>query len=180
MHNLSFPLQRAFIALPLEGEAKKRFHDLQNSLNEYENIFRFQNPDSPHLTLYYWNELMQIEFDDVVKKLETIASKTSPFTIQVNGVEASGKPPKVLWMTIDRSDELARLKKLCPWPNTRPFHPHVTVARMRNPNDFIVHQKKIMKLFKNISLRVQFDRIRLYGEVEGVRQTEITDIELTQ
>ena len=46
---------------------------------------------------------------------------------------------------------------------------------MRNPNDFIAHRKKIMKLVKDVSFEIPVDRIRLYAEIDGVKQTPIRD-----
>ena len=171
--NLSFPLQRAFLALPLENEAKWAFQEIQDRLSDYDRMFRFQNPQSPHLTIYFWNELMEIEYEDVMRKVEKIAERTSTFSYHVT--EAATFNDRVLVLNIERSDELAKLKKLCPWPNVKPFSPHLTIARMRNPNEFRVHKKKIMKLLKDVEFDVPVDRIKFYAEVGGVRQTPVCD-----
>ncbi len=164
--------------------AKQQYQLIQDNLKDYEKIFRFQNPVSPHLTLYFWPELMEIEYHDVIKKVEAIASKTKPFEMEVTSAstnENGGRGlPRVLWLNISRSDELASLKKLCPWPNTRPFSPHITIARMKNPNDFIAHRKKIMKLVKDVSFKIPADCIRLYAEIDGVKQTPIQDFVFAQ
>jgi 2'-5' RNA ligase len=177
--SLSFPLHSSFLALPLEGEAKAKFQEVQNRLRSFENLFRFQNPKTPHLNLYFWEELLEIEYGQVVRKAEEIAARTEPFLLMVIGSgtfgEDRGKLPRVLFLSIARSGELARLKKLCPWPNRRPFVPHITLARMRNPNAFRVHRKKIMKLLKNVSFPISCGRLRLYAEVDGVKQTPIQD-----
>ena len=179
MQEMSFPLKRAFIALPLEGAVRERFRIIQNSLTEYEDIFRFQNPETAHLTLYFWNELMEIEYDDVVRKLEKIAGRTLPFVLHVLSAETSidqkTKLDRVLWLTIDRSEELSKLKKLCPWPNIHPFSPHVTIARIGKPHDFRVHKKKIMKLLRDVAFDVPVDRVRLYAECGGIRQAPLED-----
>lgn len=175
----TFPLHRVFVALSLEGEARDRFRELQDRLKEYEGIFRFQNPETAHLTLYFWNELMEIEYEDVIRRMEKIAVRTHPFILHVLSAETSidtkTKLDRVLWLTIDRSEELATLKKLCPWPNIQPFFPHITIVRMRKPHDFRIHKKKIMKIFKDVSFDIPVDRIRLYAEVDSVQQTPIQD-----
>ncbi|MEK7137672.1 MAG: 2'-5' RNA ligase family protein, partial [Patescibacteria group bacterium] len=172
---LSFPLHRVFLALPLEGEAKMHFQELQKRLREYEDLFRFQNPETPHLSLYFWSTVMEIEHGQIVRQAEKIAARTKSFTIQVTEAETFGGGGRgvaryaptehVLFLSISRSSELSTLKKLCPWPqrgplpkgepfglrgpNLRPFSPHITLARMRNPNEFHVHKKKIMKLLRD-------------------------------
>jgi 2'-5' RNA ligase len=206
---LCFPLSRAFIAIPLEGEARRIFGELQMRLHGYEKIFRLQNPETPHLTLQYWHELMDIEYHQVLKQAEKIVSGRSPFTLRVTGADTFGN--RVLFLAIAFSDELARLKKACPWPNVRhaeedcrtrfetplgaarlktPQHdlrrsvskhvasgflPHITLARMKTPEGFIVHKKKIMKQFRDASFECSADRLRLYAEIEGEQQTPIRD-----
>ena len=73
------------------------------------------------------------------------------------------------------SDELARLKKRCPWPNVEPFTPHITLARIKHPQKFRVHKKKIMKLLDDVMFEMNVNRLRLYAEIEGVKQTELQD-----
>lgn len=176
---LTFPLRRVFVALPLEGDARDHFQALQNRLKEYENIFYFQNAETAHLTLYFWNELMEIEYDDVLRRMKKIAARTPPFHLQVltaeTSVDQKTKLDRVLWLTIDRCEELSKLKKLCPWPNLQPFLPHITIARMRKPHDFCIHKKKIMKSMKDVAFDILADRVRLYAEIEGIQQTPLLD-----
>lgn len=203
MSPLSFPLHRAFLALPLEDEAKKHFQELQKRLKDYEDLFRFQNPETTHLSLYFWPTVMEIEYGAIIKRAAWIAARTQPFTLEVTGAGTfeEEKLPSVLFLTIERSEDLAHMKKLCPWPNVRHaacppklnerrreppraasrgeskhgFHPHITLARMKNPNAFRVHQKKILKLLKDVSFEIPCNRLRLYAEIEGVKQTPIQD-----
>ena len=90
------------------------------------------------------------------------------------------KLDRVLWLTIVRSEELAKLKKLCPWPNIQPFSPHITIARIGKPHDFRIHKKKIMKLLKNVSFDIPVDRIRFFAEIECEKQTPLRDFPLIQ
>jgi 2'-5' RNA ligase len=173
MVKLSFPLQRVFIALPLEGEAKQVFQALQKQLSGYEKLFRFQNPESPHLTLYYFGEVMEIEYQDIIKRLDKIAGRTAQFIIKAEGIDSFDD--RVLHLTIARSQELSTLKKLCPWPNVRPFAPHITLARMKNPNAFRVQKKKVMKFLKDIKFDIPVDRLRLYAQLEGMKQATLED-----
>ncbi len=174
--DLTFPLRSTFLALPLEGEAKWQFQALQEALKPYDDILRFQNPTSPHLTLQFWKEVMEIEYAPIVKKAQDIAARTSPFTLQVIGAETFGSrgEGRVLFLTIAFSPELATLKKLCPWPNEEhAFHPHITLARMSHPQRFAVVRKKIMKGLADVSFPMVVDRLRLYVEVNAMKQTKI-------
>ena len=120
---MDFPLHVAFLALPLEGQPKWQFQALQEALKPYEDSLKFQNPESPHLTLQYWPELMEIEYHQVLKQAEKIASSHHPLTLTVIGADTFGSrgEDRVLFLTIAFSDELARIKKSCSWPNLEPF-----------------------------------------------------------
>ncbi len=174
--NVQFPLHTVFLALPLEGPAKWQFHALQEVLKPYEDILRFQNPQSPHLTLQFWKEVMEIEYKPIVEKSKEIAGRSEPFTLQVTEAGTFGERGnnRVIFLSIAFSPALATLKKLCPWPNRDDgFHPHITLARIDHQQRFAVAKKKIMKELENCTFDIPVDRLRLYAEIDGRKQTVI-------
>lgn len=175
--NLIFPLHSAFLAIPLKGPAKAVYQELQHRLKNFDDILRYQNPESPHLTLQFWKEVMEIEYYQIIPQSKKIADTSSPFTLKVQGVSTFGSrgEDRVLYLDIPFSDELARLKKRCPWPNIDPFTPHITLARIKHPQKFAVHKKKIMKLLDDVEFEMIVDRVRLYAEIQGVKQTMLQD-----
>ena len=178
---LHFPLPSTFLALPLEGQPKWQFQALVEELKPFEDILRFQNPQSPHLTLYFWGETLELEYQGIVKQAGKIAAAHAPFTMKVTGTGTFGNRGEdyVLFLEIAFSDELARLKKACPWPEGRPFSPHITLARIGHAQRFNVAKKKVMKILEGVSLEIPVDRMRLYAEVNGVKQTSLQDFPLT-
>ncbi|MDD4628541.1 MAG: 2'-5' RNA ligase family protein [Candidatus Peribacteraceae bacterium] len=178
--DLRFPLPSTFLALPLEGQPKWQFQALVGELMPYEDSLRFQNPMSPHLTLSYWKETLELEFQGIVKQAEKIAAVTKRFSMKVTGADTFGSHGEdhVLFLAIAFSEELARLKKSCPWPEGRPFAPHITLARVGHPQRFNVVKKKVMKLLENSVFEIPVDRLRLYAEVNGVKQTALQDFPL--
>ena len=180
MQHPVFPLYSAFLALPLEQKAKWQFQALQEELRPFEDIFSFQNPQSPHLTLYFWQELSPIEYRQIMGQAAAIAARSKPFTLAVTGVGTFGKPgaERVLFLTVAFSPELAVLKKLCPWPNppqAREFSPHITIARILHPQKFAVHRKKIMKACEGIAFSMEATMLRFYAEQHGVKQVPLED-----
>jgi len=176
--DLTFPLRSAFLALPLEKEAKLQFQAIQESLKPFADFLSFQDTEQPHLTLSYWSELLEIEYQPIVDQARTIAARTAPFSLRVTGAETFGKTgdERVLFLAVSFSPELATLKKLCPWPSPYPaFHPHITLARIRHPQRFTVHKKKVMKALGDASFEIGFDRLRFYAEAEGVKQTPLEE-----
>jgi 2'-5' RNA ligase len=190
VESLHFPLRSTFLALPLEGQAKWQFQALQEALRPYEESMRFQNPQSPHLTLFFWSEVLELEFQGIVKQVEEIAAAAQPFTLKVTNAATFGDPTpsasgglrgasrgedRTLYLEIALSPELALLKKSCPWSEGRPFRPHITLARIRHPQRFHVWKKKVMKAVEGATFDIPVDRLRLYAEIDGRKQTPLHD-----
>lgn len=179
--DLHFPLPSTFLALPLEGQPKWQFQVLVEELKDYADILRFQNSQSPHLTLSYWKEALELEYQGIVSQSQKIAGAHHPFSLKITGAETFGSrgEDRVLFLTIAFSEELARLKKACPWPEGRPYSPHITLARIDHPQRFNVVKKKVMKALDGIAFDISVDRMRLYAEVEGRKQTALEDFPLS-
>ena len=174
---MQFPLKSTFLALPLEDQAQWQFQALQEKLKEFEDCLRFQSPQTPHVTLQYWKEVMEIEYQPIIEQAEKITLKTDPFTIKVAAAETFGSrhEDRVLVLSMAFSEELACLRKSCPWPLDREFKPHITLARMRHPQRFARVKKQVMKKLHGCAFEVSVDRLRLYAEVDGVKQTHLED-----
>lgn len=179
---LRFPLKSFFVAIPLEGEAKERFLQLRSALEPYRDFLSLQKPETPHLTLRFWREVMEIEHGQIVRECVKVAQRSSSFVLPVDGADTFGSrgEDRVLFLSVAFSPELATLKKLCPWPNEQPFHPHITLARVTRPQTFTVHRKKILKTLGTPSFAMDVDRLRAYAAVEGVHQTPLRDFRLAQ
>ena len=148
---MEFPIKSVFLALPLEGQPKQLFQELQEKLAPYADILRFQNPHSPHLTLMFWPEVSELEYKGIAEQAAKIASRHQAFTIDVIGADTFGSPSyaeasagrrgedRVLYLSVAFSDALARIKKDCPWSDGKPLrsahHPraHTTSAEIRCP-----------------------------------------------
>ncbi len=187
--NLEFPLKAVFIALPLQEDAKQKYQELQKSLSEFGDSLIFQNADSPHLTLHYWSEVLEIEFHQITQQLEKIAESVSPLSLKVRGVNTFGYRGKdhVLFLDVPFSEELAKLKKKCPWPSldrtgheipNKPFHPHITLARIKHPERFATHKKKILKILGMPEFSMDVKCLRLYAEIQQKKQTPVQDFYL--
>ena len=182
MQDPSFPLPSAFVALPLEGAAKEEFLRLRALLAPYAEFLSLQKADTPHLTVRFWKSLMEIEYDQLLAECETVAAKSAPFRLRIAGVDTFGSrgEDRVLFLVPEFSPPLAELKKRCPWPNEQPFQPHVTLARVRHPNRFSVHRKKILRLVEGADFTMEVDRLRLFAKIGGANQTPIRDFPFGQ
>jgi 2'-5' RNA ligase len=177
VHQPSFPLRSTFLALPLQNEALAEFQRLQALLKPFEDCLMLQNPQTPHLTLMFWPEVGELEYRGIVGQAAKIAGKAVPFSLTVIGPDTFGERGRdnVLFFSVAFSPELALLKKSCPWTDRREFHPHITIARVHHPERFAIAKKSIFKLLADAAFAIPVDRLRLYGNMNGKKQTPLQD-----
>jgi 2'-5' RNA ligase len=134
--------QRIFIAINLEEKDKnflagysEKFQDLPAKWTKKENI---------HITLEFLGYLTAESIAGVYKTIEEISAKHNPFTIELNKIcyaPPDKMPPKMIWATGNKSEELNLLKKdlqkalvergLIIEETEKTFIPHITLARIR-------------------------------------------------
>lgn len=175
-------MRSVFLALPLEGDARLAFQALQECLRPWAGILRFQNGQTPHVTLQFWKEAGELELAGIRAQAAKIASAARPFELRTTGADTFGAKggDRVLFLSVEFSPPLASLKKQCPWDTRLPFHPHVTLARIAHPQRFAVVKKQVMKALGAPIVAMHVDRLRLYAEVGGAAQTPLQDFAFTQ
>lgn len=97
-----------------------------------------------HLLLAFLGERGESSLDALGGSLSVAFASREPFKVQLGraGAFPPMRPARVLWVGVDCEDELERLHQAV-WASLnevfdlvadwRPFHPHLTVARCRNP-----------------------------------------------
>ncbi|MEK7218587.1 MAG: 2'-5' RNA ligase family protein, partial [Patescibacteria group bacterium] len=123
---------------------------------------------------------MEIEYGQILKQSQEIARKAKPFSLKIEGAGTFGSrgEDRVLFLVVPFSEELARVRKLCPWPSAQPFSPHITLARIRHPQRFRIEKKKIMKRVEDAEFTMDASVLRLYAEVHGAKQTPLEEFRL--
>ncbi|MBS1271697.1 MAG: RNA 2',3'-cyclic phosphodiesterase [Candidatus Marinimicrobia bacterium] len=133
-------MERIFFAIPLSDEIKDVLDDVNREMQEYPGKLKWVDPSSTHLTLKFVGEVEKSKsafYSDAIRELDL----PDPFTIQLNktGVFPHPRKPRVLWVGIEQSDDLTSLANIIDdrlaredvEPETRDFHPHLTVARVK-------------------------------------------------
>jgi 2'-5' RNA ligase len=139
---------RVFVAIELPAKVRKR-------LSEHIGRLRTLVPDAQaswvreenlHLTLKFLGDVPITKVELVAQATERAAKTVEPFELNVLGCGAfppKGQP-RVLWVGIDDpSGQLALLRTTLEdesaeagFPREeKPFHPHLTIARIRKPHD---------------------------------------------
>jgi RNA 2',3'-cyclic 3'-phosphodiesterase len=101
---------------------------------------RWVDPGNFHLTLRFIGEIGEDLAGDVDAAL--LRLKARPFTLQLVGTAVfGGNRPRQLWVGVERHPDLVKLRdkieqaliRLGLAPEPRKFAPHVTLARLRDP-----------------------------------------------
>jgi RNA 2',3'-cyclic 3'-phosphodiesterase len=130
-------MPRLFVALDLPEGTKRSLESLGRGLGDV----RWLGADQQHLTLRFLGQLDNGRSRDVAEALALVPGV--PFELRLKGIghfPLRGEP-RVLWVGVERSIELQRLKRRIDRaldeaglaPDPRKFAPHVTIARIRGP-----------------------------------------------
>ena len=129
---------RLFVALDLPDSLRDALRPL---LQERIPGAKWVSPETLHLTLRFLGECSEEICLALRSGLQKIASL--PFSLALNGVGAfpSVQRPRVLWAGLDSGPEIYTLQKqieslagsLGIAPETSPFSPHLTLARLKYP-----------------------------------------------
>ncbi|PDO09899.1 MAG: 2'-5' RNA ligase [Candidatus Reconcilbacillus cellulovorans] len=140
---------RLFVALPIP-------RDVQTALEEWTLPWRVEFPqarwvhrDDYHVTLKFLGDTPAERLPAIAKELAEIAAATSPFCLELDkpGTFGAAGSPRVLWLGVRPCDPAsagvpvrlaaavdAGMASLGFPEETRPFRPHVTLARNRDPS----------------------------------------------
>ena len=126
-------MPRLFVALPVPEDVTDALLALQSGVPDA----RWQPPENFHVTLCFAGEVQGGTMRDLEEELSDIAGPR--FAVSVAGVEqfSSGKQPRALVATVERSDRLewlqqkvASVARNCGIEiERRKFRPHITLAR---------------------------------------------------
>ena len=137
-------MTRTFVAVELEGKVlatlEQQIARLRRALPEV----RWAEVSSLHLTLAFLGELDDAKLAAATEAAAEVAVAARPFTLQVAGLGTFGPSwaPRVVWAGLagEMGALLALQRRLvlaleaCGFPREeRPFAPHLTLARLKQP-----------------------------------------------
>lgn len=131
---------RLFIAVPLAPPIKELVRQAMPALQQEQPFQRWVHPEDLHITLKFLGDTQPTAVPALEAKLGQIASRSMPFSLQLEGIGTFGSPraPSVLWAGLGGSlQALHRLQadveleaaELGYAPEGRAYAPHVTLAR---------------------------------------------------
>lgn len=129
--------------------------------------------DNYHCTLNFLGETDTALLPELTSILEEVSKRHQSFDLKIHGAEAfpeSGKG-RVIYVGVQNSKELRALQEDCLellrarfHPEERPYVPHLTIARLRNPRNLL----DILSPVKNQNFgTLHVPELILYESVSG-------------
>lgn len=135
---------RLFIAVDLAPGVLEETGGLVERLRRFAPEAKWVKPESLHVTLAFLGEVPDEQRPEIDRVVQAVASAHQPLKLRARGGGAFGtkRHPRVLWVGLEGEIEklasiqgaLSRaLQPLGFEPESRPFKPHLTLARARDP-----------------------------------------------
>ncbi len=147
------PVIRAFIAIDLSPEIRRRLDQVSSQLKQrLDGIpIRWVPASNIHLTLKFLGDVSLNNLEMLKKVLQTEVEGHHPFEVSVGGLGAfpTVRHPRVVWIGVEAPTDLASIQrgvdsamgKLGYAQEDRPFSAHLTLGRVsRNANSRDTHQ----------------------------------------
>ena len=171
-----------FFALALPEEIKNFLHDQSKEMQTSMPFKKWVHPEDYHITLAFLGQSEQENLENAIHCLNTSISAFSPFPLELDhlGVFGNKESPRILWAGLKASAPLNELRKqvyaCCLRAgfilDSKPFTPHITLARKWAENEPFSSQKlhtiiKENQLFTGnrvVLYQTHLDRIPKYEE----------------
>jgi len=166
-------LIRSFLAIELPEPILRKIEEVQGDLRSTHADVRWVSPEKIHLTLKFFGNIEESRIDPIFKSIEEPIRNTLPFSLKVRGIGAFPhlKNPRVIWMGLVNGREVftllqkqieTQLEKIGFQPEARPFHPHLTLGRMKSSRGKEELVERIEKHKEEEFGAVQVERVVLF------------------
>ena len=137
---------RTFIAVRLDSEIRSELASIQDELKKCEVDVKWVKPGGIHITLKFLGYVLESQLKDIFKATDESVKEIRPFTLSFSGLGAFPKlqNPRVIWVGVkEGKEELVRISRnleeilsQCGFKGEdRPFHPHLTLGRVKSPKN---------------------------------------------
>ena len=166
--------ERMFLAVALDNETRHAVAaHLEAVLGDRRIPGRGVRPENWHITLRFLGDTSAVQADAIRAHLDQHLM-VEPFRLRLSGLGGFPKQRKasVLWMGLTGDLEpLNALADECETaavkaglePEGRPFHPHVTLSRIRPPSDV----RGLIDEVPDAGIRLDVDAVTLYRSILG-------------
>lgn len=152
---------RTFIAIELPTHIKQHLGDIVRQLRRSDVHAGWVKPDNLHLTLKFLGDVDESLLPQIVEQIDQVAKQQTAFRADLNefGFFPSRNRPRILYAAFEDPLPLMQLlqhldrllKPLGIAPEQR-FHPHITLARIKDSKK----TKELQRMTDDIALRQTF------------------------
>jgi 2'-5' RNA ligase len=137
-------MTRTFVAVEMNNALQSHLAGIIRQVAQALPGIRWVDASSIHLTLAFLGELTDEQVAEAIQETEMAAQQARPFSYRLSHLGTFGSPrnPRVIWMGIEEaSGSLAAIHRILNQQllkrgfevETRPFSPHLTLARLKSP-----------------------------------------------
>ncbi len=175
---------RTFIAIDIPKELKEKIYNAFNYERERIKGVKWVEEENLHITLKFIGEIKEEKIKEIEKILDEIQNKFKSFEVSLG--ELGGFPgfknPRVLWIGVSPPEKIEeifnfiedRAEKVNIEREERKFHPHITVARIKERKGISFEKKKFDDKFKANKIVLFKSDLR----PEGPIYTKIKEVKL--
>jgi 2'-5' RNA ligase len=147
-------MKRVFAAIDISSEARRAVTEYISRLRaEFPDATaRWERPEKLHITVKFAGSLDDKQLGIFTQRVKAAAEAVQPFRMKLSGMGAFVKRrgPSVLWLGVEqlsKSDSLGQVATMLDGEEKRPFHPHITIARVRDARKakWLIEQHREMK-----------------------------------
>jgi len=172
---------RSFIAIELPNRLRLELGQLEAQLKLGKQPWvKWVNPDSIHLTLKFLGNIASDRTGEITRAMEAAAQGIPSFHLEVKdlGVFPNLKRVQVVWVgvsgEVDKLGEFqqrleSNLAHLGFAPESRPFTPHLTLARLRNQASLDERQR-----FGQLIAETRFDAGSIKVDAINLMRSQLT------
>ena len=141
-------LTRCFVAIEISNDLKIKIDDFILSLKQFAPKIKWVKANSLHITLKFLGEISQDLLTQVQNELFAVSNVVNPFEMSISGAGffPNQNKPRVVWLGLVNENNNSifklhewidkRLESLGFEREKRRFSPHLTLGRIKFPDNF--------------------------------------------
>ena len=167
---------RAFIAMDVSEDVRRRLEELRKHLERFGKDVKWVPVENVHITLKFLGNIEETRVNGIKEVMQSLACRTKPFTLKAKGTGCfpSIKKIRVVWAGLaGELDKLVffqrelenNLQKVGFPKEDRTFKPHLTLGRMKSPRNDASLARAIVDNASFESDEFTVDHVTLYKSI---------------
>ena len=183
---------RLFIAVELSDEIKDMIEEDISRLKRMGGKITWVKRNALHITLKFLGDVVPERVESIERAMDRTASKIEEFDLEIEGYGSfppSSPRPRVLWVGVREPEEITHLQEVLEdellkegfQKETRAFHPHITMGRVKGTSALRKITEEINSMAGKKFGKIRVRRIVLFRSrltPEGPIYTELYAAEL--